>query len=357
MSSNILVSTLLHHLGCEDNLSSLSAEQWGKLYALSVEQGIIAIVWDRVQRYISEYNLSADQQPPRALKIKWALAAENIEKQYNRRKATSMEIAELWAREGVKAYCMKGLSLSLSYPTPHLRECGDFDCWLGGDFDRGNEIAIAKGAKFDPHDYRHSLLIYKGLVIENHQYFLPIRGNSRNKQLERYLQAVIPSDKLIEGTNIYHPSAQFHALFVILHMLQHFLYESITLRHMLDWTYFVNAEKENIDWREFNEKCREAGADKFVAALNHICSTKLGLDISGTLLECDDRYADKIFRDTIDQASHHISGIQGLWQQRYAKVKNIVAQRWKFNEIYDRNFLQAMLQSAVGILLDRNVKL
>lgn len=355
--NNSLISSLLQHIGCNNNLSSLSADQWRALYTLSVEQGIIAIVWDYVQKYIAEHNLSPNQQPPKALKIKWALATENIEKQYNKRKALSVEIADIWAREGIKAYCMKGLSLSMCYPTPQLRECGDFDCWLGENFKRGNEIAIAYGAKFDPHDYRHSLLIYKGLTIENHQYFLPIRGNARNKKLERYLQSVASSDNLIEGTNIYHPSAQFHALFVILHMFQHFLYESITLRHMLDWTYFVNAEKENVDWQEFNQKCKEAGADKFVAALNHICSTKLGLDLDGTMLKCDSQFADKIFLDTIDQASHHISGIQGLWQQRYAKVKNIISQRWKFNEIYDRNFLQAMLLSAEGILFERNVKL
>ena len=45
---------------------------------------------------------------------------------------------------------------------------------------------------------------------------------------------------------------------------------------MLDWAYFVNAEKGNIDWREFNAKCEETGATRFVEALNHICTQHMG---------------------------------------------------------------------------------
>ena len=337
--------------------ASFSPDQWQELYKLSVEQGLIAIIWDRVQTYINEEKPDSEHQPPRSLKIKWALAAENIFRQYIKRKELSDEFAQMMAREGIKCYCMKGLALSMCYPKPSLRESGDFDCWMGDSFDKANKIAIANGAKFDPHDYRHSLILYKGLTIENHQYFLPIRGNARNKSLERYLQSVAPSDKLIEGTSIYYTSAQFHALFIILHMLQHFLYESITLRHMLDWANFVNAEKENVNWAEFNEKCAEAGARRFVEALNCICVRHLGMNIENTQLVVDDRYADKILNDTVQQASQHISGITGLWAQRIGKVKNIIAQRWKFNQIYDRNFLRSMFQSAYGIMFDRNVRL
>lgn len=337
------------------------------LYSISKEQAIYAYVGALVlstasvsstPRFIKSIlpEFSVDDIP-RNLKLRWALATENIIKQYHRRKALSIEIADIWAKEGIKTYGLKGWALSTYYPKPELRECGDFDCYLGDDFERGNEVAILHGAQFNPHDYRHSHIHYKGLMIENHQYFLPIRGNARNKRLERYLQAVIPYDKRIEDSNVYYPSPQFHALFIILHMLQHFLHENITLRHMLDWTYFVNAEKENIDWREFNIKCEEAGAIRFVEALNDICIQHMGLDINGTLLSADSRYADRILKDTLEQSSRHVSGVSGLWRARYMKLKNILEQRWKFNDVYDRNYLQHMIQIAMGIAFERNVRL
>ena len=325
-----------------------------ELYSISTQQGIAAIVWDKVLQTVSENNSLPEYLLSRPLKIQWALAVENIIKKYNHLKQLSIEIADIWAREGIKTYGLKGWALSTYYPKPELREFGDFDCYLGPDFERGNKLAIDNGATFDPHDYRHSHIYYKGLTIENHQYFLPIRGNARNKRLEKYLQAVIPNNQRIENSNIYYPSPQFHSLFIILHMLQHFLYENITLRHMLDWAYFINAEKANIDWREFNAKCAEAGATRFVEALNHICTTHMGLNLDGTLLKSDSRYAEKILQSTLEQSSQKVSGIQGLWRTRYMKVQNIVSQRWRFNELYDRNFIYHITQTALGIIFDRN---
>ncbi len=325
-------------------------------YHNCVIQGISALLWLDIQNAISKndhdkINLS------KSLKLSWALATENIVRQYHWRKKLSVEIADIWAKAGIKVYGLKGWAISTYYPKPELREFGDFDCYLGADFERGNKLAIAAGAQFNPHDYRHSHIYYKNLTIENHRYFLPIRGNSRNKYLERYLQAVIPNDKRIENSNIYYPSPQFHSLFIILHMLQHFLYENITLRHMLDWTYFVNAEKENVDWREFNDKCGEAGATRFVEALNHICVQHMGLSLDGTQLKADSRYAERILRDTLEQSSQKVSGEKGLWRTRYMKVQNIISQRWKFNDVYDQNFLRSIVQAVSGIIFDRTVTL
>lgn len=331
---------------------NIAAVDWSYIIPLVTGQGISALVWDNIQQAITDCQIPTGQQQSKAEKIKRVLTVENIIKQYRQRKALSIEIADIWAQEGVKTYCLKGWALSTYYPKPELREFGDFDCYLGADFERGNKVAIANGAKFNPHDYRHSHIYYKGLTIENHRYFLPVRGNARNKRLEQYLVEVIPYDRRIENSNVYYPSPQFHALFIILHMLQHFLYENITLRHMLDWAYFVNAEKANIDWREFNAKCEEAGATRFVEALNHICTQHMGLELDGTGLKADSRYAAKILNDTLEQSSQHISSINNLWHQRLAKIQNIISQRWKFNQIYDTGAMLSICKSIWGIMLN-----
>lgn len=344
MHNNLLNPTLFGQGNIND---------WESLMKFASRQGIYAIMWDCISQAIAEGRIPTHMQPSKREKIQWAFTSERHAAKYHHRNTLSREIADLWAKEGIKTYGLKGWAISSYYSKPELRECGDFDCYLGEHFQHGNDIAMAAGATFDPHDYRHSLIHYKGLAIENHRYFLPIRGNDRNKRLEEYLKAVIPCDRQIEGTNIYYPSAQFHALFIILHMLQHFLYEDITLRHMLDWAYFVNAEKYNVDWREFNERCEEAGATRFVESLNHICIEHLGLNIDGTPLRASHQYADKILHSTLEQSSLHASKVTGLWAQRYAKVQNIIFERWKFNEIYDVNFMHAMMQSALSALFGR----
>ena len=327
------------------SVGALSEEEWLEVYASAVRGGVCALVWNAVQR------LDRSLWPQRGLRLRWGVSADAIASGYEDRAAKIFELTDHFAAAGIKTYCLKGLALSHCYPKPELRESGDFDCYLGRDFERGNKVAMAFGATFDPHDYRHSVLVYKGLKVENHRYFLAIRGNERHKRLERYLREVIASDSNMEGGRLYYPSSQFHAMFLTMHALGHFLYEGIRLRHLCDWTCFVNAERESVDWDEFNRRCEQVGASRFVAALNAVCVMYLGLDLSGTGLVRDDLFAARLLIDTLE-GGRRISGMSSLWRQRVAKIRNIIASRWKFNDVYDRNFLSSMVRLGVGVITD-----
>lgn len=332
------------------SVGGLSDEEWLGVYDAAVRGGVCALVWDAVQR------LDRTLWPPRELSLRWGVGASVIAAAYEDRKAKILELTDLWAEADIKTYCLKGLSLSHYYPNPELRESGDFDCWLGDDFERGNEVAVSHGAAFDPHDYRHSVLVYKGLKVENHRYFLAIRGNERHKRLERYLHEVIACDRRMEGGKLYYPSCRFDAMFLTMHALTHFLYEGICLRHLCDWVCFVNAERANVDWDEFNRLCEQVGADRFVAALNAVCEVYLGLDLSGTSLVSDDRFAVRMLWDTLD-GGRRISGISSLWRQRMAKIRNMIDSRWRFGDLYDRNFLSSILRLGIGVITDPNPKI
>lgn len=323
----------------------LTDAEWAAVYSTAVGGGVGAMLWDGVR------GLDRDEQPARALRLQWGLSADNIRERYRRRRALIMELTDIWAAAGIKTTCLKGLALSRLYPDPEARESGDFDCWLGGDFARGNEVAVAHGAQFDPHDYRHSLITYKGLKVENHRYFLAIRGNGRYKRLERYLHDIADCDRRIGDSNLYQPSPQFHAMFLAMHALHHFLYEGIRLRHLCDWMCFVNAERGNVDWDEFNGHCAQVGAARFVAALNAVCIRHLGMCIDGTALRADEKYAGRVLADTLGDA-RRVSNIKDIWNQRMVRVSNMFSHRWKFNELYDRNFMRCIMSSVVGIIAD-----
>lgn len=327
----------------------LSAEEWRGVYDAAVRGGVCALVWDAVQR------LDKTMWPPRELRLQWGVGASVIASGYEDRKAKILELTDRWAEAGIKTYCLKGLALSQYYPKPELRESGDFDCWLGDDFDRGNKLAVCVGAKQLPHDYRHSVLEYKGLKVENHRYFLTVRGDNRNKRLEKHLREVIACDRRMDHTNLYYPSSQFHAMFLTMHALNHFLYEGIRLRHLCDWVCFVNSERANINWDEFNFRCEQVGASRFVTAVNAICIQYLGLNVSELNIN-DSRYTERILIDALADWSR-ISGISDLWRYRIAKLRNIFASRWKFNKVYDRNFLSAILRLGIGVVTDPRPKI
>ena len=144
------------------SVGALSEEEWLEVYASAVRGGVCALVWNAVQR------LDKSLWPQRGLRLRWGVSADAIASGYEDRAAKIFELTDHFAAAGIKTYCLKGLALSHCYPKPELRESGDFDCYLDGDFDRGNEVAVSFGATFDPHDYRHSVLVYTGLKVESH---------------------------------------------------------------------------------------------------------------------------------------------------------------------------------------------
>ena len=59
-----------------------SMTDYSLLYSFAMRQGIVAIVWDEVQRAMAEGRMSSVQQPSKAQKIQWAMAVEQVEFRY-----------------------------------------------------------------------------------------------------------------------------------------------------------------------------------------------------------------------------------------------------------------------------------
>ncbi len=209
-------------------LPLLSNEEWKRLFNTCRQQGLIAVVYDVISL------LPKEQQPPRELKLQWALSAEKIKGRYNKQRQLAMELADAFADKGINTYVLKGLAISGYYPTPEHRECGDLDCFLAsvadnGEFvpryEDGNVIAEKIGAEVERDYYKHSHINFKGLMVENHAFCTAIRGSKDRKAFERHLQHLLatkPSTP-IDGSHLMRPCADFNALFLTAHGMGHFI--------------------------------------------------------------------------------------------------------------------------------------
>ncbi|MDE8722545.1 nucleotidyltransferase family protein, partial [Alistipes putredinis] len=96
----------------------LTEEDWNRLFTLAAQHGVTALLFDMILR------LPEQQQPSRALKIRWALSSEAIEKRHAQQTRAAHELTTLFASHGVRTILLKGLGLSIYYPRPEHRECG-----------------------------------------------------------------------------------------------------------------------------------------------------------------------------------------------------------------------------------------
>ena len=72
------------------------------------------------------------------------------------------------------------------------------------------------------------------------------------------------------------PSPDLHALFLIRHMVSHFASSEISLRHVLDWAFFVEKHEKEVDWDWLWSVVDMYHMKDFVNCINAICVEELG---------------------------------------------------------------------------------
>ena len=174
---------------------------WGLIHSTAQRLGVSALVFDG---YINLYNSDvAAPDMPSDIKKKWIAEVYGIEKAYLRQWESAKNMASSFTAGGIKTYVLKGFVLAECYPVPNHRRSVDLDCFLmpisyDNSFDaweEGNQIMERAGLKVDRSYYKNSSFRLPGLLVENHRYLTPFRGNRLLRQTEIYLQSLFHEDE------------------------------------------------------------------------------------------------------------------------------------------------------------------
>lgn len=346
----------------QERLRGLSPTEWEELYRLGKRQGVTGVLFEKIQ------VLPKEVAPPKRHVLKWMSHTLSIEKQTKSIYARCTDFAALMREHGLQMLVLKGGAVSQYYPNPWHREFGDLDCYLyrvvdgkvvwDGCYEEGNCIAEQAGYEVKRGHYKHSHIKYCGLEVENHQFSLPIKDGKSTKVLERHLRCLIEESgggKLINGSSQYCPTADFNALFLTAHAMSHFLYESIKIRHVMDWALFLKAEQDNVDWESFWQWCDRMHYTRFVQCLNYICDCYLGVQIAAFAVAEDKttkRLAARILQDIFEGDSLYTKGYKGL-RFRLALAGTYFKSMWKFHQVYQQSALWLLAKRAVGMLVKK----
>lgn len=357
MSSTLQASFLeLVRLGIgvsEDTIFSNDIE-WGKLKVLADEQGLSAIVLDGIEK------LPDKQRPPQVLLLEWIGEVLQGESVYELQRAVAIDMANLFYNKSIRPYVLKGNVISECYPKPSHRVSVDIDCILlpdKGEFDAwslGNDLIRAKGFAVNTDYYKNSSFDISGVIIENHLYLTPFRGNACLTSLEMLLQSYLRQDKgedVIEGTHLYRPPVMVTALFLIEHAYSHFLHEGLTWRMVLDWLMFSKKHKDEINWAEFEAYIEQFGFRKFYGSY-----ARLGLylldDLSeDALTKIDRRMVDDIWAPL--DLHDTVRGLKG----KLALAGNTWRARWKYRYFTEISWVKALWIQVKGFLFIKEPKL
>lgn len=339
-----------------------TAPDWKQIYKTASQQGVLAVVYDGLNRLVEQGSIPERSQPSRTAKLQWGFNVVKIENCFLLQKALSEELARIYAGYGIRTVVLKGLAVAQYYPEPQHRPCGDLDCFLMGDFEKGNEIAQKAGGEVgDEGGYKHSHIRYKGLMVENHKYCTAIRNGRRAKDFERALQRVLQTESRtpIGESHLENPSPLFNALFLSVHAWNHFLNESISLRHICDWAMFVKTEGNRVAWAEFEKltSAYDKGLSRFAHCMTFLANDLFGIEIPKDFTMAKDLkpLADRMMRSVLYEQETIYNKGYSAWKIRVKLVLNMLLRNnWKSRAFSEHSALYRTMHNIGAFFFDRN---
>lgn len=327
---------------------------WDCIKSTATEQGLSGVVLDGID------CLSEQEHPRQEVLLQWIGEVLQDESLFSLQKDVAVDAAKLFYRNGIKMYVLKGMVVSECYPKPNHRVSTDIDCYLlpeSSEFDAwslGNDLIRSKGFKVNTDFYKNSSFEISGVLVENHQFLTPFRGNKRLKFFENVLQSYLKSDKgldIIKGTHLYRPPVMMTALFLVEHAYSHFLHEGLTWRHVLDWMMFSKKHHKEIFWSEFDSLIDESGFRRFYDSY-----MQLGRFLYGEIEEAELTKNDKRLMDDVWAPLDFHETDQGL-RGKLNLVGNTLRAWWKYHYFAEISMPHALWIQAYGVLFDKNPKL
>gem|GEM_PF-4950724 len=150
------------------------------------------------------------------------------------------ELSRLFREAGFANCILKGQGAARRYPKPEWRQCGDIDIWVQG---RREDIIKFVRSKCSCGEvvYHHvGARFFQDVPTEVH--FTPTWMNSplRNRRLQAFFDTQAPKQfsNIVEGKEFNAPTAEFDAVFMLVHIYRHLFSEGVGLRQLFDyyWT-------------------------------------------------------------------------------------------------------------------------
>ena len=257
---------------------------WSALKDLSDAHGLSAIVLDGIDR-VQEFNGSIVQDTlPLQMKLEWiGEVLQNYEQRYADYQKRISQLAGFYNHHGYKLMVLKGYGLSLNWPNPKHRPCGDIDIYAFGDYKAADEALHKEcGIKIEKGHHHHTVFEWKDYSVENHYDFVNVHYGHGNDELEKVFKVLAKDDTHyveIDGERVYLPSPNLHALFLLRHCMQDFASAELNMRQVLDWAFLVEKHTTEIDWEWMVETIKKFKMTDFFNCLNAICAGDLGFDV------------------------------------------------------------------------------
>lgn len=254
----------------------LDEKEWEHFYSLSTSHAVLPLLYELLEK---------DEVPQSLWRHMEQKCRQTVQQSYHLLFLTKF-LSGLLEENGIPVVVLKGAAVASFYPVPELRKSGDVDLLIFRESDLEKACALLEEHKFikkgkQYHNHHMEYVTQDGIAVELHGMLVePFANRKMNRCLERQLEECAAHTCRLEVCGIPVPSFSegYHAYYLLLHMLQHFLLAGFGLRYLCDWVLFWNREVEEEEKEIFLRLVKESGLWNFAGAVSACCVRYLGLN-------------------------------------------------------------------------------
>ncbi len=246
-----------------NGMGNYTADEYKKAIKAAAIHNVLPLLYDTLDNSVMEGNIAFDKAVNNKVEN---IALQTVQQNYHLL-FLSKYVINLLEENGIKAVLLKGSSTASLYPVPELRKSGDVDLLLENAEAAGRACNILDKAGFimEAEQHANHHIVYKspdGIDVELHSMLVEPFDNSMINNYLKKTRADIFKDnsrKNIMGVELPVLSEPFHAFYLLLHMLQHYLRSGFGLKLICDWVVFWNRDIPQKDKLQFLKFIKESG--------------------------------------------------------------------------------------------------
>lgn len=252
--------------------------EWSALPELAVQQSVHGLLYDALTQLPAPFSVPDD------IKENCLFLMKNTEL---RNQKLNKQLSSWFKAYGAKCptmLLMKGQSIATRYPIPLRRVSGDIDlyCFEQSEVQRIDAWARKKNIVVEDFYEKHLVFRCNGVSFENHRALVKLKSS----RLDRKFQEIVNQEYnatsqlptvTIDGIAVRELPGTLYAVYLLVHMAEHFIEEGLGLRQICDWCVFMAKDSHRIDKSAFQKYVDDLGLMPLAHAFGQICVDDLGL--------------------------------------------------------------------------------
>lgn len=254
--------------------SPITSEDWKTIRKYAINHTVEGIIYD------SFAFLEENQLPPQALRLKWAVRMDQIERHNEKMNQVIAEQFKAFSESGLRPILLKGQGVASCYRIPLHRTCGDIDWYFDNNgYAQARGYLKKNGIKF--RDTAGFSLDYEwsNTWIEHHKKLFDIRSPFKLQYLRKLKEHYRDQEQIltIEETSIRLLAPELQLLQVNGHILKHMISFGIGLRQLCDSARLYHTIHATINKEVLKQIYQKSGILKWIHLLHKVLVEYLGL--------------------------------------------------------------------------------